>query len=228
MNEIMTIATVVISGDETNNDYTITGFHSIMTNLHAFNEEIKSMGGIMDKSCTEITIKNIPLKRISSCINAYFGKGATMSPGQRKWKDKLMNDVLNDDCFMKKDKDGIFIVDPYQLSGSINEIKKELMNEGIKVKKVVNRKRIYVEFPSSTILEPSNNKKKITKKKITKNNKNLENGDIIKYLGIPFEGFSKFNPKAKFVKYHEDNNKMVTINYKKEDVVVKINDITKI
>lgn len=226
MKEIKKIAIITISEND-KGEYVITGFTNTQINISAFMEEMRNMGAILNKPATEFTVSGVPLKRLSSCVNAYFGKGLSISAGQRSWKERLFNEVLNDDCIFKRDNAGIFIVDPLQLSGTINELKKDLQNIGVNAKKVVNKKRIYIELPSGVTLSSTDKKKKkpTRKKSVRKDNKDLKESEIVRYVGKGFDGFSKFNPKAKFFKYGEDNTAVII--YKKEHVTVKISEITR-
>ena len=239
--EVKTIGTITISKDDkdTSGYLIITGFHSSTITLTPFIDEMKNMGGELNLGADEFMIKDVSLKRLSSCITAYFGKGEAISPNQRKWKDKIVDEIFdNEEIIYKKDKKGIFIIDPNQLSGTINEVKADLKKAGVNVATVVNRRRIYIELPSGVVLT-STTKKKKKKKKSTKkkptvvvekkptglDNKNLIDNDAVKYIGEGFEGFSKFNPNAKFLKY-EDGGK-VTIVYKKQYFIVDLSEITR-
>lgn len=239
--EITTIGTIKISkiskiGNDADDNYVITDFHYSTINLIPFVDEMRNMGGELNSGADTFEIKNVSMKRLSSCINAYFGKGEAISPNQRKWRDKIIDEIFNNkDIIYKKDKKGIFIIDPNQLSGTINDIKADLKKADINVTTVVNRRRIYIELPSGVTLTPTKKKKKkptkkkptvvIKKKPTGLDNKNLIDNDAVKYIGDGFEGFSKFNPNAKFFKYEDDGN--VTIVYKKHYVVVKLSDITR-
>jgi len=229
MEEIKTINNVVVSLDK--DTFVIAGFHQTNLNINAFMEEMKTMGGKLSRESDTFSIKGVSRKRLYSCIVAYFGKSHSMSANQRKWRDKIVDEFYDSkDMLFKKDKDGIFIVDPYQLHGTINELKSDLVGLGVTVSKVINKKRIYIELPSGVILSPSK-KNKSTKKKSTKknkavlDNKNLVAGDIIKYIGEGFDGFSKFNPNAKFLEYTDSNDAM--IEYKKKKVMVAVCHITR-
>jgi len=230
MEEIKTIANVTISLDGSG-DYVITGFHNTNLNLNAFTTEMKEMGAVLNMESDTFKVKGVSKKRLYSCVTAYYGKGKPLFANEKKWKDKIVDEFYESkDMIFKKDKDGVFIVDPYQLHGSINEIKSDMVGLGVHVSKVVNKKRIYVEFPKDINPTTTSTKKKKAKKKAVKNktkidNKNLVDGDIIKYIGDGFEGFSKFNPNAKFVEYFGDKDAMII--YKKKKVLVDVRHITR-
>jgi hypothetical protein len=228
MENIKTISGVSIDKDEKGN-FVVTNWNNTINNLSPFINEVRHMGGVLNQAADTLTIKDVTIKRLVGCVSAYYAACKNMSPSQKRWKEKLIDEIFdNQDMIIKKDNLGIFLIDPHQISGTINEIKQDLEKENIVVVKVVNRKRVYMEFPTMETTPSSKKKTKSRnkKKKIAINNKNLIAGDVVKYVGKGFDGFSKFNPKAKFVSYGDGDT--VVIEYKKLNVTVGKREITKI
>jgi hypothetical protein len=102
---------------------TVTGFEWDASLYH----ELQFLGGRLANGATEFRFVDVDEKALDECLRFYFRVGKTFTTYQRKVTNSIKEDFENPDLSFKKGMDGvIYMSDPHQLSGSINQIKKDL------------------------------------------------------------------------------------------------------